>query len=327
MDNVLVSIIIPMFNSELFIRDTLSSLINQTYRNIEIIVVDDGSTDESKKIVLTEFTDDRIRYIYQNNKGAPTARNLGFNSSKGEYIIYFDADDVMDRDGVEKLVNGFDNTYYDIIVGDYQRIDSNGRKISQVRQPVSIQKISSIQNNIEKLKIAGFIDPLPGNKMFRKSFLLDNMIEYADLKIGQDLNFYLKSLGFKPKINFISSKIYSYRVHSSSISKKISTSFLDIIECFEIIEAANFEIYKNFPYILETLKYNHYSYHLYKIPFISDKEDRVQSYLKLKNSFKEIKLEFIKDEFINVNKRKVILAIKFPKLYTSKLLSHMLRNK
>ncbi len=104
----LVSIIIPVFNSENSISDTIKSALNQTYENIEVIIINDGSTDSSEDIILS-FTDSRIIYRFQRNQGSPIAKNLGLSIANGEFIQFLDADDLLSVDKIEnqiKLLDG-----------------------------------------------------------------------------------------------------------------------------------------------------------------------------------------------------------------------------
>lgn len=105
MNSPLVSVIIPVYNSEKYIRDTIESVLKQTYKNFEIIVVDDGSTDITK-IIIDELKkkDSRIQYIFQSNQGQSAARNKGIEYAKGKYIAFLDADDLFLPDKVEQQV-------------------------------------------------------------------------------------------------------------------------------------------------------------------------------------------------------------------------------
>lgn len=100
-DLPLVSVIIPMYNASCYIEETIQSVLDQTWSNIEIIVVDDGSTDDSYDIVAN-IKSNKIRLFHQDNKGAPKARNFGFLQSKGEYIQYLDADDLLSPSKIEQ---------------------------------------------------------------------------------------------------------------------------------------------------------------------------------------------------------------------------------
>jgi glycosyltransferase involved in cell wall biosynthesis len=100
---VLVSVIIPVYNSEKTITETIISGLNQTYKNIEIIIINDGSTDSSEKEILS-FNDQRLIYIYQENQGSPIAKNIGLSIAKGKYIQFLDSDDILSPDKIENQV-------------------------------------------------------------------------------------------------------------------------------------------------------------------------------------------------------------------------------
>lgn len=111
-----VSIIVPVYNMELYIENTLNSLINQTYKNLEIICVDDGSKDKSAQIIKSfSEKDNRIKYIYKENSGVSAARNVGLEASQGEYITFVDGDDYLHYQALEILVECIEKTDCDII--------------------------------------------------------------------------------------------------------------------------------------------------------------------------------------------------------------------
>jgi glycosyltransferase involved in cell wall biosynthesis len=128
---MLVSVIVPVFNSESFITETMDSVIKQTWKHLEIIVVDDGSTDRSL-YVLQQYRDPRIKVFKQNNKGACAARNLGLQYSSGNVVQFLDADDILAPDKIEHQVKrllSFDD-YNDKIIHSqwgrfYKSIDEN----------------------------------------------------------------------------------------------------------------------------------------------------------------------------------------------------------
>ena len=105
MNTVSISIIVPVFNKEKYLEECLNSILNQTLNSIEIILVDDGSTDSSKKICKQYLKDQRVSYYYQENEGLASARQAGIDKSKGEYIGFVDADDWIEPDMYEKMYN------------------------------------------------------------------------------------------------------------------------------------------------------------------------------------------------------------------------------
>src|SRR5699024_4081686 len=103
--NPLVSVILPVYNAEDYISDAIQSVLNQTYTDWELIVVDDGSTDQTKKVINPFLEDDRIRYFYQENGGQGSARNKGIERAKGIYLALLDADDVWKVDKLQSQLN------------------------------------------------------------------------------------------------------------------------------------------------------------------------------------------------------------------------------
>ena len=113
----LISIIIPVYNSEKYLATALESAKNQTYQNIEIILVDDGSTDNSITILEKyALSDNRIKIISQTNQGISAARNAGIKMATGKYITFLDSDDFLSRDAIEKMVTAIENNYVDFVV-------------------------------------------------------------------------------------------------------------------------------------------------------------------------------------------------------------------
>ena len=123
----LVSVIIPVFNSERYIASAVESVLKQTYKEFELIVVNDGSTDKTVK-VLEQYID-RIHYAYQPNKGVAAARNAGIRASKGEYIAFLDSDDLWIRDTLILHVNYLQNNpNIGLVYGEVLVIDERGKR-------------------------------------------------------------------------------------------------------------------------------------------------------------------------------------------------------
>ena len=121
-----ISIIIPIYNSEEYLAQTIESVMNQTYKNIEIILVNDGSTDGSKEI-CEEYAqkDKRIKVINQENSGNAEARNCGMKNASGKYYMFLDSDDLYEPDACENMLNEIERTDADYVNGNYQIIDDN----------------------------------------------------------------------------------------------------------------------------------------------------------------------------------------------------------
>lgn len=134
----LVSVIVPVYNAEVFLKDTIESAINQSYKNLEIILVDDMSTDDSRKVIkYYEEKYENVKSIFlEKNSGVAKARNIGIKNSKGRYIAFLDSDDVWDKDKIKKQVEFMKvNNYYFTFTG-YRFIDENGEKLKTVVEAV-----------------------------------------------------------------------------------------------------------------------------------------------------------------------------------------------
>lgn len=330
-ENILVSIIIPMYNSEKYIEKTLQSLINQTYKNIEIIVVDDGSTDQSKKNVeAIAKTEKRIKYYFQKNSGAPIARNNGLSKANGEYVLFFDADDILLKNAIYDLTNNIikNRTELDIVVGSYSIMD-NLEKGIKTRHAKGVEyALDNTQNNDmsnkDVLLLAMFISPIPGTKLIRREFLIENKIVFKELKLAQDLNFYLQVIGHEPQIKVIKNIILLYRVSSGSISHTYDDRLLEIIKCFNYIEYQKFSLYLNNKNYYETVKYYHLALKICSVPRISDQITRKKVWNILYSYLKNVDEDLLIHELIDWKlKKRVEFASRNKKVYSSNLFTRL----
>ena len=224
-----VSIIIPVYNAEKYVITCLNS-IKQQKVDLEVICVNDGSTDESEKLIKDYCIENTfVRYIYQENAGAPAARNKGLSFAKGEYCMFFDSDDILLPNALNTMVKAIESSDADIVLGDYEEIDENGKRIAVVKQR---QFISDSSNHW----FFALCPPLPGNKLIRKSVLDRTGINFESLKIGQDLNFYLRLLAVVKKVEYIEENVMGYRIVDGSISRQYSLKILDICNSIDNVK-------------------------------------------------------------------------------------------
>ncbi len=193
MNDALVSIIVPIYNVEPYLPKCLDSLICQTYKNIEIICVNDGSPDNSL-VILDAYAkkDERIRIISQENKGASEARNNALNNANGEYIMFVDGDDWIDTDTIEIAFNTLKEHNADVVMWDYVREFENASLPKNIYKENKIFKDGDIRLLHRKfagpvgseLKVPENADALVTiwGKLYKKSFILDNSIKFTDLK-------------------------------------------------------------------------------------------------------------------------------------------------
>lgn len=223
----LVSIIIPVYNSEKFLKESLESVINQTYKNIEIICVDDGSTDDSLKI-LEQFSSDII-IISQENHGLSSAINSGVSKMKGKWFKWFSPDDVMYPNTIESLVNEAknhsDNT---IIYSNWDIIDDSGKILREFHES-NYNDLSNFDYNIRLLdgQQINVNTTLIPSHLFEKIKIRD-----LDDPVAIDYDFFLNcALLLDTKFHLVSKPLVKYRIHSNQLShKNISKTILYITE-------------------------------------------------------------------------------------------------
>ena len=121
---VLVSVIVPVYNVLPYLRESLDSVINQTYKDLEIIIVDDGSTDGSDAVCEEYAKDSRVKVIHQKNHGLSAARNVGLDIARGDYIAFLDSDDVYLPDMIQTMVEGIQKSQADVVVCGFIRVYS-----------------------------------------------------------------------------------------------------------------------------------------------------------------------------------------------------------
>ena len=201
--NKLVSIIVPVYNVEEYILKCLKSLSSQKYKNIEVIAVDDGSTDNSGKI-CDDFKDERFRIFHKKNGGLSSARNFGIKKAKGEILAFVDSDDFVKEDFIEKMLERMVDDV-DIVVCGYN--DEKPKEETLSGRIATIRFLTKQEN----------IDLITWNKVYRKSLFLDNNIWFPEGKKHEDALTTYKLLSKARKIQYISESLYEYVVRENSI--------------------------------------------------------------------------------------------------------------
>lgn len=200
-----VSVIVPIYNVELYLDNCIESILNQTYKNIEIILVDDGSTDSSLTICNKYKNNKNLKVIHKKNGGVSSARNIGMKNSTGEFICFVDGDDYIMPDYVEYLLNMITKYNTDIALTTSVFTNYNMKQVPD--------KIRVIDNISAQEMILCYKIPIGVySKIFRKDFLLKNNIEFlTELCMGEGFNFNVTSFGCAKNIAVGNRKIYFYR--------------------------------------------------------------------------------------------------------------------
>lgn len=217
-----ISIIVPVFNGQDYLHRCIESLINQTYKNIEIILVDDGSTDNSGKICDNyALSDKRIRVIHKKNSGPAVARNAGIKISKGEFIFFIDADDFIEKDTFSLLIAGYKKYKADIIIGDFRKIE-NG--VIEQRHDISFpgSKLLNKQDlvNYSRLYLKKpnkyLLFAFSWGRLFKSSIIKENNIFFNEkLHTFEDVAFNFDYLKYAKAVFFVKKTIYNHSVYDN----------------------------------------------------------------------------------------------------------------
>lgn len=225
-----VSIIVPVYNVEKYLKKCLDSLINQTLKEIEIIIVNDGSTDNSELIIkiYTENYPDKIKVINKENGGLSDARNYGIPYATGEYIAFLDSDDYVELDTYEKMYNKAKEDDSDLVECDFIWEYPDRKK-------VDTGKI--YKNKKEMLTYARVV---AWNKLIKRSLIEEHKIEFPKGLRYEDVEFFYKMVPYYNKVSFVKEPLIHYIQRSSSISntqnertKEIFTIMDNVIEYYK----------------------------------------------------------------------------------------------
>lgn len=205
MQKQLVSIIVPVYNSQKTIERCLTSILKQTYRNLEVIVVDDGSTDNSVQIINQYKVDGRIHLISKKNGGASSARNTGLSLAKGDFIQFVDSDDYLSSNMTERLVTLITTNNCDLVICGYKHINGN-RKLHLPKQLYDGTDV--IKNAFLRLWETTYIN-IPWNKLYCRA--LCNGISFPiEVTLGEDLIFNIQYLKKCQRVFVSEELLYNY---------------------------------------------------------------------------------------------------------------------
>lgn len=219
----LVSIIIPAFNVEHYIQEAVESALNQDYNNIEIIIVNDGSTDNTSKICMRlSSKDNRIRLVNKKNGGAASARNLGIRESNGDFIMFLDGDDFYSPHAVSLAVSLIEKDKSDLVCFDFDTFNENG--ILPRPLPNSFpSKLSSSGIDCVRFIYQGFLGYFSWAFLYRSSVLKGSGISYPeDIHVLEDAFFLNRFLRHVANVSYLNECIYHYRVIQNSLTRRIS---------------------------------------------------------------------------------------------------------
>lgn len=226
--NPQLSIIVPVYNVERYLRKCLESLLNQTFSDFEVICVNDGSTDGSLKI-LEEFEekDYRIKVISQQNAGLGATRNVGIRESKGKYLGFIDSDDFADATLFEKAVKSAEENNSDVVIFNAYLYftDSCYKTVFRDTEFYSRLEKEGYFSAVEHTKIINSIGVW--DKLYRRDFIINNDIFNPEKRIYEDVVFTIKTLSMAKRISVIAEPLIYYRKNTgtSIVDKEIFTDY------------------------------------------------------------------------------------------------------
>lgn len=209
-ENTKISVIVPVYNVESYLCECMDSIIGQSHRNLEIICVNDGSTDNSLQILKDyQSRDGRIKIIDQKNKGVSSARNRGVEIAKGKYISFVDPDDFLEFNAYETALSKIKNDV-DILIWGYKAFpNASGWWINAGKSPNTIYQDRSVDAFFD----GGSVSVIVWNKLYSNKMLKKNALKFNNsLKMSEDVEFNMLSFVRLKKIQFIDNKLYNYRV-------------------------------------------------------------------------------------------------------------------
>lgn len=236
-----ISIIVPIYNSEKYLKKCIDSLINQTKKELEFILVNDGSSDNSEKIIK-EYNDERIKYFKNKNQGIGKTRNFGIEKATGKYIMFIDSDDYIDKNATKLMFDKAISNNLDMVICDYYNV---------INDKITEEKLISFKptNLKENPNLIYDINLSPWNKLYKRSLINDNNIKFEENLKYEDAPFICQALDKSKRIGKINKCLNYYVIHKNSETTTKDKKVFDIIKIVDIIRI----YFKDKDYIKETL--------------------------------------------------------------------------
>ncbi|WP_353148965.1 glycosyltransferase family A protein [Chryseobacterium sp.] len=230
----LISIIVPCYNASYYVKEVMESIQNQTHYNIECIVIDDGSTDNTLEII-NNFSDERFQIYSQENKGLSDTRNFGLEKATGDFIFFCDSDDLLPSNALESLLAEYTGKE-DIIVGKTATYAwEEKRNVSFLPQPREKHKVENKNQEVLLQNMTEGLSPIAQNKLYKASFLKENNLRFLSGIYHEDELWFFETMFKAKNVVFIPTITYLYTVdNAQSITKKNSdknlSGYLSVIQ-------------------------------------------------------------------------------------------------
>ena len=221
-----ISIIVPIYNAEKYLNKCIDSLVNQTKKELEFILVNDGSTDSSEDIIKS-YKDKRIKYFKNKNQGIGKTRNFGIDKATGKYLMFLDSDDYLDINACEKLYNKAIKEKSDLVVFDFYRVEETLKEVT-----INNFKSSSLKENPNLLLD---INLGPCNKLIKRELIDKSNTRFNEELKYEDTPFVTEIIKNANKISKLNEYLHYYVIHSNSETTVRDERVFDIIKIIDII--------------------------------------------------------------------------------------------
>lgn len=251
-----ISVIVPVYNGENYIGKCLDSILNQTEKDIEIICINDGSTDNSFDVLLEyQKKDNRITVINQHNHGVSFSRNEGMRISRGDYIAFVDCDDRLDIKMLEIMHRNIRNSGADVVICSANVIcNKQTKETDNIFRQLSVTSSDTSKiNDSYRLESKNGLMPFVWNKLYRKQFLTDNSILFPEnVSLGEDSVFLIQLYKCCPTVTFVSDRLYnySYMTDNSATDTMLKKAPGRLNEHLKTVKAA-VETYRDRKYVFD----------------------------------------------------------------------------
>ena len=233
-----VSVIVPCFNTEKYIEECVKSIVSQTYKNLEIILVDDGSTDKTSELVDgLKKTDDRIVVVHQKNAGLSAARNTGLKKANGKYVAFIDSDDCVAKNYIERLLAAATETKSDIVACAYVKFSETSPKTSLIRGVKTMTTLTGFEAFKDYLTTKNIGFSMSCNKLYNIELFKD--VKFPEGRLHEDEYTTYKLYYQANRLTVIPDGLYFYRMRENSITKSDldEPRLIDILDQIEDVKA------------------------------------------------------------------------------------------
>lgn len=223
-----ISVIVPIYNAEKYLNKCVDLLINQTKKELEFILVNDGSTDKTEEIIKS-YKDSRIKYFKNKNQGIGKTRNFGIEKATGKYIMFLDSDDYLKNNACEILYKSVEKTDADLAICDFYKIYDSGveEKIKLLSfKPTTLRKTPSLVNEINLA---------PWNKLYKKELITKNKIKFVENLKYEDAPFVIEAFSKAGKIIKVDEYLNYYLIHGNSETTVRDKRCFDILKIIDLI--------------------------------------------------------------------------------------------